>query len=153
MARKFDVQYVHFYTDGSAARKLASAEPMETVRLPKAKKKNRIVIAIDPVATAGILMAVMMLVLLSVGVVQLRTARQNATRMAAYVDTLQTENTLLHSTYEASYDIENVEKTALALGLVPREQVTQVRMQMPAAQEENFGAWERFRTFLTGLFA
>ena len=39
------------------------------------------------------------------------------------------------------------------LGLVPREQVTQVRMQMPAAQEENFGAWERFRTFLTGLFA
>ena len=153
MARKFDVQYVHFYTDGSAARKLASAEPMETMRLPKVKKKKRIVVPIDPVAVAGILMAAMMLVLLTVGVVQLRSARQGATQMAAYVDTLQAENTLLQSTYDASYNIENVEETALALGLVPREQVAQVRMQLPPVQQEQPGAWERFCTFLTGLFA
>ena len=153
MARKIDVQYVHFYTDGSAARKLAVVEPMDTVRLPKAKKKKHIVVPIDPMATAGILMAAMMLVLLTVGVFQLRSARQGATQMAAYVDTLQAENTLLQSTYDASYDIEKVEETALALGLVPQEQVLQVRMQLPAVQEEHSGVWERLCTFLTGLFA
>ena len=153
MARKFDVQYVRFYTDGSTARKVVTAEPVQTVRLPKATKSKRIVLTIDPVATAGILMAAMMLVLLVVGVFQLRSARQGVTQMAAYVDTLQAENTVLQDTYNASYDIEYVEKTALALGLVPREQVRQVRMQLPAVQEGHPGMWDRFYTFLTGLFA
>ena len=33
MARQLDVQYVRFYTDGSAARKVATVEPLKQMNL------------------------------------------------------------------------------------------------------------------------
>ena len=52
MTRYPNVQYVHFYTDGSAARKLEPVIPFKknTVRIPAQKKSKRKVIYLDPVA-------------------------------------------------------------------------------------------------------
>lgn len=154
MAQRLDVRYVSYYTDGSAARKAAPVQPFVTAKLPRVKKQKRIVVHVDPVATAGILLSAVMLVLLIVGAVQLSSTRENAARMEAYVQTLQQENAELTATYESGYDLEDVRKTALALGFVPKDQVKHVTLQLPkTVEKETPGAWERFCTFLTGLFA
>ena len=154
MARKPDVQYIRFYTDGSAARKVATVAPLKTIKLPKVKKQKKLLVYIDPVAIAGIAMAVIMLTLMAVGVMQLKTARQEMQTMAAYVSTLQEENASLQATFSEGYDLDQIEKTALALGLVPKEQVRHVTVSVPELiVEEEPDAWERFYIFLTGLFA
>lgn len=154
MAQRLDVQYVRFYTDGSAARKVAPVAPLNTIKLPKVKKAKRIVVHIDPVAIAGIFMAAVMLVLMTVGVVQLNIQRQALNEMTAYVEELQTENEILEERFQNGYDIAEIERTALALGLVPEDQVRHVTIQAPEMTvEDEPDAWERFYIFLTGLFA
>ena len=154
MAQRLDVTYVRYYTDGSAARKLAPVQPFQTLRLPKAKKQKRHTIHVDPVATAGILMAAVMLVLLIVGTAQLVAIRKDAYEMAQYVQTLRTENKELTVRYKDTYELEDVQKTAAALGLVPKEQVTRIKVQLPQEPaSETPNTWDRFYTFLTGLFA
>lgn len=154
MARQLDVRYIQFYTDGSAARKVEPIAPIKTLKIPRVKKQKRIVLQIDPIATVGIIVSVLMLILMAVGVAHLKESRERVAAMEAYVDTLQDKNASLRATYENGYDLEAVEKTALALGLVPREQVTKISIRVPAVEDtQEPGAWERFCTFLAGLFA
>ncbi len=154
MARQPDVEYIRFYTDGSAARKVAPVAPLKTIKLPKIKKHRRITLHIDPVAIGGIVMAAVMLVLMLVGVAKLVNTKQELQTMQGYVQTLQQENNSLEDTYLQGYDLEAVEQTALALGYVPVEQVKHVTIHVPQVQPEaQPGTWERFYTFLTGLFA
>lgn len=154
MAQRTDIRYIQYYTDGSAARKIAPVAPLKTIKLPKIKKQKRMTLCIDPVAVASIGMAVVMAVLIVVGVVRLSSARQEAQRMSDYVTALQEENVQLQQTFSEGYDIEQIERTALALGLVPKEQVKHISVSLPQLEEpEEPTTWERFTTFLTGLFA
>ena len=154
MARQPDVQYIRFYTDGSAARKVAPVAPLKTMKLPKIRKHKKITLHIDPIAIGGIAMAAVMLILMLVGVAQLASAKKELQTMQSYVQTLQQDNVSLEATYEQGYDLKAVEQTALALGLVPKEEVRHVTIRVPRPQvEEEPGAWEQFYTFLTGLFA
>ena len=45
-----------------------------------------------------------------------------------HIEHLVEENRTLEETYKASYTLSDVEKTALALGMVPAEQVEHVRL-------------------------
>ena len=154
MAQRPSVQYVQFYTDGSAARKVATVAPIKTAKLPKTRRVKRITLHIDPVAIGGIVMAVIMLVLLLVGVAQLNQARQEVVALENQVATLQAQQRELNVTYEGRYDIADVEKTALAIGMVPKEQVKHVVMQVPKAEPERTpGPLEQIYMFLVGLFA
>ena len=83
MARQLDVQYVRFCTDGSAARKAVTVEPIKPLHLPEAKKRTRLVFRVDPIATIGILVSALMLVLMVVGVFQLNNAQNSANTMEA----------------------------------------------------------------------
>ena len=153
MARKTEIQYIRLYTDGSAARKLAPVTPWMTAKLPKVRKQKRITLRIDPVAMVGIFVAVVMLVLMAVGVGQLRAAQEQATVMEQYVQTLRNNNEILQDTYN-TIDLNEVEQMALALGMVPEAQAEHVRISVPAEQVvEEPGAWESVWTFLAGLFA
>jgi cell division protein FtsL len=154
MAQRTDIRYVQYYTGGSAARKLAPVAPLQTMRLPKAKKQKRITVCIDPVAVASICMALVMAVLIVVGLVQLNSARQEVQTMSQHVQTLQSENAQLQQTFTEGYDIQQIERTAHALGLVPVEQVQHVTVRLPQLEEPvEPTPWERFTTFLVGLFA
>ena len=154
MARQPDIQYIRYYTDGSAARKVAPLAPLKTLKLPKIRLKKRITLHIDPLAIAGIFMAVVMSVLMIVGIVKLENASQELQTMASYVQTLDQENVQLRQTFREGYDLEEVKTTALALGLVPKEQVQHITLRVPPEQAvEEPTSWERFCTFLTGLFA
>lgn len=154
MAVRLDVRYVHYYTDGSAARKVAPIEPYQTLKLPRMKKKKKLCLWIDPVASAGIVLAAVMMVLLIVGTVQLQNTRQEAAAMSSYAQMLRRENGELRHTYETSYDLDTVKENAKALGLVSQDQVKHITLQVPMQEKlESPGIWERFYSFLIGLFA
>ena len=68
---------------------------------------------------------------------------------------LQQENAELSARYAEGYDLKNVEKTALALGMIPAEQAAHVPLPatVPEQETQPLTLWERIGTFLTGLFA
>ena len=154
MAQRTDIRYIQFYTDGSAARKLAPVAPLKTIKRPKVRKQKRITVHLDPVAVLSIGMAMVMTVLIAVGMVQLNNARAEMQTMSAYVDTLRQENAQLQQSFADGYDLEQIEQTALALGLVPVAQVKHVSVTLPQIEQTvEPTTWERFVTFLAGLFA
>ena len=158
MARKPDVQYICLYTDGSAARKVASAFSVQpATTLPKIKKKKCKRIYIDPVATLGIVVAVCMLVLMAVGIARFASVQQQNRTMEQYVAQLENKNMSLSQEYTSGYDLEEVEKTALALGMVPNDSVQRIVIKVPTEQpertEQTVTLWEHIGIFLTRLFA
>lgn len=160
MAQQLDVRYVRFCTDGNAARKVAPVQEFKTAKLPKAKKQAVQVIRIDPFALLGIALSAVMAVLLIVGVFLWGDARSDAGEMAAYTRYLEQQNAELTVRYHSSYDAEEVERTAIALGMVPREQATRVTLQLPETEEtpveeeaEEVSIFESIYTFFAGLLA
>ena len=156
MAKKYGIEYVNFYTDGSAARKIAPALRSVKAMLPKPRKQKRRVIYLDPVAVLGTTVAVCMLIMMFVGMARLSAVRQQTQEMEQYVHQLQVENEQLSRQYHDGYDINEVERTALALGMVPQSQVqkTQIQMSVPAEQNlQTLSVWERISTFLSSLLA
>ncbi len=156
MARKNDILYVNFYTDGSAARKVAPAFPAAKPRKkPAAKRQEKVVIHIDPVAMGSLVVAVVMLIMMSVGLTNLQNARADAMAMEKYVQDLTAENERLTEEFHQQVDLEAVEKTALALGMVPKEQVQSTPITVNVMQEEAPAEtfWSQVTAFLTNLFA
>ena len=135
MAQQLDVRYVRFYTDGSAARKIKPAEPYKILKLPKKRAQKRRVIHVDPMAIAGMVMAVVMSVLMIVGVVELMDARADAANMTSYAQELKEINEELTATYRNGYTLEEVRKAAEDLGLVPMEQVAHIQLDMDGTQD------------------
>lgn len=156
MARKTQVQYINFYNAGSEAYKY-DFEPYRKkaeVTLPKPRRNKKIVVKVDPVAVLGICMAVVMLVMMISGVVRLCGVRQQQAEMAQYVQRLQEENTQLQQTYENGYDLDEIREIALAMGMVPKDQVQRIQIPVSVQEmEEEPTGWENFCSFLAGLFA
>lgn len=154
MALRADVQYVQFYMDGSAARKVElKKEPRQTV--PVQRKVKRKVIAVDPVALSGLVVAAVMLVAMVFGVSEYRATLTQVEQMSAYVEQLENENAALQQVYHGSYDLDAVYDMAMAIGMVPAEQLEHVTIQVEPPQQADvqLGFWESISTFLTGLFA
>ena len=156
MAAKVDVQYIRFYTDGSAAKQVAPLFPEEKkARKARAKKSaRRKVIFVDPVAIFSIFVACALVVSMAVGLGALQQARERNVQMRQYVEQLNTENERLKQTYAQGYDLQEIEKTALALGMVPAENVSNnsIQLEVPVQEQEATG-WDQIIAFLTGLFA
>ncbi len=154
MARYPSVQYVNLYTVGSAARKIEVAAPVKPVQRPKARRSKKIVLYVDPVAALGIVTAVVMLVVMCVSFIALQRTQQEAAAMAGYVQQLRMENESLKAELEAGCDLEQVERTAKALGMVPKEQVKHVTLQVSQPEStREAGVWAKFCALVSGLFA
>ena len=154
MARQPEIKYINAYVSGSMAYQLDVPECKKQVKLPKMRRQKKMVVALDPVAVGGIVVAVAMLVLLLVGVTRLQNARTEVVQLQMYVSYLQQENAELQDTYASGYDLEEIEKIALAMGMVPSSEVKHISVAVTVPYEEpQPTAWESFYTFLTGLFA
>lgn len=160
MAEKTKIQYVSFYSAGSAARKIDLTRPVyeqpsypEPVAQPQ--RKRRVVVRVDPLAVCSIVVSAVMLVLMIAGVFQLHGAWQQEQALADYVDQLYAQNQVLEETYRSGYDLEEIERKALALGLVPVEQVQhiQMRVELPAQVQEEPSFWDEVAAFFGGPFA
>ena len=155
MARQPEIRYINAAVCGSSAYQL-DIKPLrkKKAQLPKMKRQKKKVIAIDPVALMSIGVACVLFVLMVVGFCRLQDARAETAALSNYVSTLQEQNSQLRDTYESGYDLEEIEKIALAMGKVPASQVPQISVQVEVPEKvEEPTAWENFYAFLTGLFA
>lgn len=154
MARKPDIQYIRYYTDGSAARQLELKPQKQKRPLPKVKQKPQYVLYIQPVAIIGIVLSAVMLIMMIAGSVELFHAKNEQRQMEQRVQMLSSENAAERAEYEKSLDLETIEKSALALGMVPQDQVKHITISVPMPEmEEEPGIWEKTILFLEGLFA
>lgn len=154
MVQNMNIQYVQFYTSGSVARRILPAPKAYTDTLTQIKKRKVQRIYVDPVAALGIVVAVCMLIMMAVGVNQLRHVQQQTAVMEQQVEQLRMENKLLQAEYAAQCDLDAVEKTALALGMIPRQEAEHISIVIePCQTQESVTLWNRIGTFLTGLFA
>ena len=154
MAQHVSVQYVQYYTQGSAARRIVPGISAYFRPLPVMQKRKVRRIYVDPVAILGTAVAISMLIMMAVGVSQLRTQQQKTAEMEQYVARLQMETRQLQAEYAAACDLEAVEQTALALGMIPQQQAARTTIAVePPQQQEQLTVWNRIGTFLTGLLA
>ena len=100
-------------------------------------------------------MSLVMLVLMAVGMVTLTQAHAQQTRMEDYVLLLQQRSQELQTEFDEKYDPEAVEEMALALGMVPVEQVTHKTMHVAPVEEvpEEPTFWEQVQRFFDDLLA
>lgn len=158
MAQQPDIQYVpYYYVDGSAARKLErKSVHTHTVKpAPKAHRAKRKVIALDPAAIVGAVIALVMLCAMISGFAEYRQCQQRNRVMRDYMTSLQLENAQLQQQYRENMDLEYVQEVADAIGMVPAEDVQQIQIQVQPPEEEtvNVGFWQSITAFLAGLFA
>lgn len=158
MAMQPDIQYVPFcYVDGTAARKVQHqpAKKASATPAPKRRQAKRKVIAVDPVAIGGIVVAVVMLVMLLAGFAKYTAMQEKNLQMQNYLTSLQLENAQLQQNFESNIDMEYVQDVEDALGMVPAGEANQIQIQvqLPAHETQQLTLWETFTTFLAGLFA
>ena len=155
MARKSDIQYVQFYTAGSAARQLdiKPRQPKKKLQQTRPRRQKKIVLHVDFIAVAGMLVAGIMLLMMLTGLSGLSKLNQEVTRLEAYLTELESENLELHQTYREGYDIDQIREEALEMGMIPAARATTVTIQVGEQAEVEESPVSSFWSFLTGLFA
>ena len=157
MVRKPDIQYVtQFYSYGSEAKvlELKPAEKKIKFTLPKVFPENKVFVRVDPVAWAGIAIAIVMVIFMAVSVSGYLDACAEYEVMTDYVISLQNTNVEKHQEYVKLYDLADIEEKALALGMIPMEEAEVITIH-PVYPEPEAEApwWEDVSWFLKGLFA
>ena len=157
MNQKPKIQYVgQFYVHGSEARALQLQEEKRQAKtkLPLARIQKIEKVYVDPVALIGIAVAVLLLVTMVLGAVQLHSDWKQYERVSTYVSELKRENASLNHAYRSSYDLNDIKTKALAMGLVPKSELqtmaVTVTVPQPVAEPTRM---EQIRFFLEGLFA
>ena len=157
MSQKPKIQYVgQFYIHGSEARQLEQEAKRKQAKskLPLERLRSVREINLDPVAIGGILVSLMLLAVMIVGALQLKTDWANYRVMDSYVSRLSSQNAKLTEEYRSQYDLDDIRSKAVALGMVPREelQTRSVYVTVPQPEPEPTW-WENLQWFLEGLFA
>ena len=157
MNQKPKIQYVgQFYVHGSEARQVQLQEQKRQAKtkLPLAKIKAIEKIYVDPVALAGIAVAVLMLVTMVLGAIQLKRDWDQYEQAAAYVSELKKENARKNHLYRSSYDLEDIKTKAVSMGLVPKSELQTMAVTITIPEPEAEPArMEEIKFFLEGLFA
>ena len=157
MNQKPKIQYVgQFYVHGSEARALQLQEQKRQAKtkLPLARIQKIEKIYVDPVALAGILVSVVMLVTMVLGAVQIKRDWDQYEQVSAYVSELKKENARKNHAYHLSYDLEDIKSKALAMGLVPKSELQTMAVTVTVPEKEpELTRTEEIRFFLEGLFA
>ncbi len=158
MASRVDIQYIQFYTEGSAAKKIATPLPKKRVaEKPAQKRAKRKVIRIDPVAILSLAVCLALVITLGVGIGKVQQARQDNLRMQNYVESLSQKSEALAQEYAAGYDLHEIEKTAMALGMVHSDRAShrgvtiQIETETPVQPQMNF--WQNLVAFFANIFA
>lgn len=155
MARKRDeIQYVRYYSVGSAAQKVELLPKKGSLPKPRAKKERLPIIRVDGLAVLGIVVSVVMLICMLIGFAQVNAADARLRQERAHVAVLQARNENLHEQYEHGYDLNEVRLAAESMGLVPKDQVQHITISVPEPMvEEESTWWESVWEDICSLFA
>ena len=156
MVQKPDIQYVtQFYSYGSEA-KVLELKPVQKKKftLPKVVPQHKVDLRVDPVAWAGIAIAIVMVVLMAVSVSSYLDACAEYEVMTDYVISLQNENVKKQQEYVTLYDLEDIQEKALALGMIPMDEVEVITIHPVYPEPEAKPTrWDNISWFMKGLFA
>ena len=152
---KADIQYIQFYTAGSAARELVTPLYDQTAPSQRSRRNRKPILYIDPVAILGMVTALVLCVCLMIAFSNYKAARADYEQAYARNCTLRQEHTELVDKYHDSYDLEQVRLEVILMGYVPASQVPHITVQAqePAAVAQQPGAFEQAWSYLTELFA
>ncbi|MGM9549968.1 MAG: hypothetical protein ACI3V5_09005 [Faecousia sp.] len=157
MTQKPKIQYIgQFYVPGSEAQVLAPKQKKKKAKtkLPAAKREKIEAIYIDPVALIGLTVAVVMLTAMVLGALQIRNDWARYEAMSQYVSELNHDNAKLEYTYRSGYDLDDVREKALAIGMVPVEELESRSISVTVPQREPEPTlWDDIVWFFSGLFA
>ena len=154
MARKSEIRYIQFYTDGSAARQLEpKPRPKKKAQQSRPRRQKKIVLHVDFVALAGILVAGIMLLMMLSGMSGLSKINAEVTRLEEQLAALESENLELHQTYRAGYDLDQIREEALEMGMIPASRAETVPLPVGEPDQTEEAEETSFWSFLTGLFA
>ena len=157
MANKPEIQYVgQFYIHGSEAKKLAEKKEQKQARteLPQHRIERVRQVHVDPLAIASLCIAAVMMVTMVMGTLSLQTAWQELKTAEKYVYQLQDTNRVLATQYRAGYDLNEIRSAAIALGMVPVEEVQHMTLNVIVPVQQPEPTWlENVVWFLEGLFA
>ena len=154
MAGKPEIQYVErFYVYGSevAVQKPQEQKTFETARKPEKEQIHKIYVDLGAVIWTAA--AIVLMVSMVLSGLHLNKMWQEKELMQSYVYNLQKNNSTLQHNYRISYNLEEIEKQAAELGLVPEDQVETryIRVTVPP-HEEKWTFAENVRWFFEGLF-
>lgn len=157
MARSNDVQYVRYYSYGSAAEKVElPAKERKKVTVPKSRldKVQARLEKMDALALTGIVVAAVMLALMVVGLVQVSQANAQVAELEAYVANLEAENQSLQAQYDQGYNLAEIRVIAESMGMVPKDQVQHITIEAPEVVETvELTWWQQFIADMKALFA
>ena len=154
MAGKPEIQYVErFYVYGSEAPAEKAREQQTAETAKRAQKLQVHKIYVDLGALIWTAAALVLMVTMVFSALRLNSMWEEKELMQSYVSNLQLNNSTLKHNYRISYNLEDIEKQAAELGLVPEDQVETrfVRVTVP----EHEGKWtfaENVQWFFEGLF-
>lgn len=132
MAKKDEIQYVRYYEYGTTVRRLDPLPRRKSRPLPEPKPAAKPKpVLIDPVAVFGTAVAVVMLLCMLIGFLQVNQGNRDIHTMEQYISSIQADHYTLEKEYQAGYDIEEIQTAAEAMGLVPVEQVRHIRVSIP----------------------
>ena len=157
MVQKPKIQYVgQFYVHGSEARALQLEEQRKQAkaRRPLARLQQVELIYVDPVAVVSIVVAVIMLATMLTGALALKDDWAAYEQMATYVSFLKKENARLEKEYREGYDLEDIRSKALALGMIPADQVEKRSVTVTVPEKEpEISRVDQIRTYFEDMFA
>ena len=157
MNQKPKIQYIgQFYVHGSEARQLQQQEQKRQAKtkLPLARLQTIEKVYVDPVALAGIAVAVLMLVTMVLGAIQIKRDWDQYERVSSYVSELKRENARMSHVYRSSYDLEDIRSKAEAMGMVPKSELKTIAITVTVPEREpELTRREEIKLFLEGMFA
>ncbi len=157
MNYKGEIQYVRYYTAGSAAQKLVSRQdkhPQAKFVRTAAKPVRKVTLRIDPFALVGTAIAVVMVIGVLVGFFRVNRTNRTVAAMESHIAAVQAENSALKTQFEQGYDINEIKTAAHSMGLVPVEQVKHIRITVTEPEpEQKPGFWEELWEDIRELFA
>jgi len=157
MTRKPEIQYIgEFYVHGSEARKVAAAPQKKTpkTRLPIAKLEKIEKVYVDPVAIAAMAVAVLLLITMVMGVMQIQTDWQEYQVMRSRVHDLKELNHEKTLKVREAYDLDDIRAKATAMGMIPRADAQTMVLHITVPEKAPQRTWiDDVRWFVGGLFA
>ena len=156
MVRKPDIEYIDkFYSYGSEAKiiEFAPNKPKAKTTLPKPLQEKKLCIAIDPLALCGIVVAVVMILVMGIGLMDFKAAVLENRAVAEWLDDVRDEHVMLEYQYHQSYNVDEVEETVRALGMIRAEKAPVVAISVTVPQQtREYTRWGDFLWSLSCLF-
>ena len=157
MTMQPDIQYVCYRYEGSSALQVQTAGTPAKVQKnthPAVRRKKRKVLKVNLASVLAVALVVLIAVSVTVSAVRMENMRTQEQLLEQYIVSLEEENVILQAQYREGYDLEDIRQKALAMGMVPKDQVEQITIQVQIPQvEQEKTVWDQIGIFLAGLFA